>query len=229
MFVPLHDGVRLRFIAAPYGTWLLVGLNIAVFAAMTAGLFGDVWRIDEALGVTPAVLLGHARLDTGLTLVPPPVTILTGMFIHASPLHLVGNMLFLRVFGDNVEDALGTARFLAFYLVCGLAGALLYTFMLPQSDGPLIGASGAVSGVVIAYLMLYPRVRVFGLAFSFLPLRIPAFVCVGAWVTLQIASALLGGEPEVGWWAHVGGICAGAALTPFLKRPEAPLFSRQTG
>ena len=229
MFVPLYDGVRLRFIAAPYGTWLLVGLNALVYFAMAAGLFGNTERIDEALGVTPAVLLGNATLARSITLVPPPVTILTGMFIHASPMHLIGNMLFLRVFGDNVEDAMGSLRFVLFYLLSGLTGALLYAFMLPQSDGPLIGASGAVSGVVIAYLMLYPRVRVFGLVLSFLPLRIPAIFCVGAWVLLQIVSAFSGGDAEVGWWAHVGGLAAGAALTPVFKRPEVPLFSRQTG
>ena len=110
-----------------------------------------------------------------------------------------------------------------------LAGAMLYAFMAPQSDGPLIGASGAVSGVVIAYLLLYPRVYVFGLVLSILPLRIPAMFCVTAWVLLQIFSAFAGGEGEVAWWAHVGGLAAGAALTPFFKRRDVPLFSRQTG
>ena len=229
MFLPLHDGVALKFLRAPYATYAIIAANALVFMAMSAGAFGDVDRIDLALGVTPAVLLGNAELARALVLVPAPTTLVTSAFLHASPLHLVGNMLFLWVFGDNVEDAMGTLRFLAFYLLCAVAAGLAYSFMLPQSDGPLIGASGAVSGVVAAYLMLYPRVQVFGLVFSFLPLRIPAILCVGLWVATQVGSALFGGDAEVGWWAHVGGLAAGAALTPLMKRADVSLFSRQVG
>ena len=124
---------------------------------------------------------------------------------------------------------MGRLRYLLFYGLCGIGSAAFYTFMLPQSEDPLIGASGVISGVVAAYLILYPRVHVWGLVFDVLPLAIPAWLCMGGWIALQIGSAFFGGNPEVGWWAHVGGILTGAALVPMLKRREVPLFSRQTG
>ena len=229
MFVPLHDGVALKYLRVPYATYAIIAANVLVFLAMSAGALGDVDRLDLVFGMTPAVLLGNAELARALVIVPAPTTLVTSAFLHASPLHLIGNMLFLWVFGDNVEDAMGTLRFLAFYLLCAVAAGLAYSLMLPQSDGPLIGASGAVSGVVAAYLMLYPRVQVFGLVFSFLPLRISAILCIGLWVATQVGSALFGGDAEVGWWAHVGGLAAGAALTPLMKRADVSLFSRQVG
>ena len=229
MFIPLYDGVAMRYLKGAWVTWTIVALNIAAYAALAPGLLGPMTRIDIEFGVIPAVLTGAAHLEAGLVQLNPRWTILTGMFLHASWWHLGGNMLFLWVFGDNVEDAMGRLRFLAFYLLCGLGATALYTFMQPQSEEPLIGASGAISGVVAAYLILYPRVHVWGLAFQILPLRIPAWICVGAWIALQIGSAFFGGAPEVGWWAHVGGIMTGAALTPLLKRREVQLFSRQTG
>ena len=225
MFIPLYDGVALKYLDRAIVNNLLIAANVAIFAAMWLGAFGSNDRIDTALGVIPAVLFGTADLASGLALVPPPATLLTGMFLHGSPAHLLGNMIFLWVFGDNVEDCMGSLRYLLFYLACGMAGALVYAFMLPASEGPLIGASAAISGVVAAYLMLYPQVRVFGLVFNLLPLRIPAVYCVGAWIALQIVSALAGDDPEIGWWAHVGGIAAGAGLVVFLKRREISLFN----
>lgn len=227
MFIPLYDGVALKYMNRPVVNLALIGINVLVFAAMWLGAFGNNDRIDTALGVIPAVLFGTADLAKGLALVPSPATLLTGMFLHGSPGHLLGNMIFLWVFGDNVEDCLGSLRYLLFYLACGIAGALVYAFVLPASEGPLIGASAAISGVVAAYLMLYPQVRVFGLVFNMLPLSIPAVYCVGAWIALQIVSALAGDDPEIGWWAHVGGIAAGAVLVVFLKRREVSLFSPQ--
>lgn len=225
MFIPLHDGTPMRHLAAPRTAWTLIAVNVGVWLAGRFGLFGDMARVDTALGAIPAVLLGHAELAASLALVPSWATPFTAMFLHGNLFHLVGNMLFLWVFGDNVEDAMGHLRFLLFYLACGLAGTLLYAGMAPQSEAPLIGASGAVSGVIVAYLMLHPRVRVFGLVFNWLPLRIPAYWCLGLWIVFQIVNAVLGGESEVGWWAHVGGILAGAVLTPLMRRPGVVLFS----
>lgn len=215
----------MRYLAAPYASRALILANALVWLAGAFGLLGDLSRIDVALGAIPAVLFGHAELAASLSLAPAWATPFTAMFLHGSLFHLVGNMLFLWVFGDNVEDAMGHLRFLVFYVICGLAGTFLYAFVTPQSEAPLIGASGAVSGVIVAYLMLHPRVRVFGLVFNWLPLRIPAYWCLGLWITFQIVNAVLGAASEVGWWAHVGGILAGAALTPFLKRPGVILFS----
>ncbi|MBV9243895.1 MAG: rhomboid family intramembrane serine protease, partial [Methylobacteriaceae bacterium] len=214
MFIPLYDGVALKYLKAPYATYAIIGLNCFIYVALWLGLLGDQARLDTEFGVIPAVLTHRAYLDPELAVIPTNLTIFTSMFLHAGWLHLFGNMIFLWVFADNVEDAMGSLRFIVFYLACGLAGALVYTLMLPNSDAPLIGASGAISGVVAAYLILYPRVHVFGLVFDWLPLSLPAVYCVGAWVALQIGGALFGGSPEVGWWAHVGGIAAGITLTP---------------
>ena len=229
MFIPLYDGVPLRYLNGAWVAWSLIAVNVLVFAALSAGLLGAETRIDLALGAIPSVLLGAAHLDANLAIVGPRWSVLTSMFLHGGFWHLAGNMLFLWVFGDNVEDAMGRARFLIFYLLCGAGAVALYTLMLPASDEPLIGASGAVSGVIMAYVMLYPRVHVWGLVFQVIPLSIPAWLCIGLWIALQVGSALFGGAPEVGWWAHVGGLIAGAVLTPLMKRREVPLFSRQTG
>lgn len=229
MFIPLYDGVPLRYLHHALVNWVLIGINVLAYGALSLGLLGAMSRIDMAFGVVPAVLTGNASLEQGLALVNPKLTILTGMFLHGSWWHLAGNMLFLWVFGDNIEDAMGRLRYFAFYLLCGLGSAAFYTFMLPQSENPLIGASGAISGVVVAYLILYPRVHVWGLVFNILPLAIPVWLCMGGWIVLQLGSAFFGGDPEVGWWAHVGGVLTGAVLVVFLKRREVSLFSRQSG
>lgn len=227
MFLPLYDGVALKYVRRPIVNYLLIGANFVIFSALWLGLLGDADRVDTSLGVIPAVLFGFADLAPGLALTPPPATLLTGMFLHGSWIHLLGNMIFLWVFGDNVEDCMGGRRYLLFYLACGVAGALVYALVLPHSEGPLIGASAAISGVVAAYLMLYPHAHVYGLIFTFLPFNIEAMYCVGAWIVLQAFSALGGGDPQIGWWAHVGGIAAGAALIVVLKRREVSLFSAQ--
>lgn len=225
MFLPLHDGAPMRYLRAPIVNYSLIALNVLVFLAMSAGLFGDEERIDLAFGAIPAVLFNNAALAKGVAVVPEFLTPLTSLFVHGGFAHIAGNMLFLWVFGDNVEDSMGSARYLAFYLGCGVCGGLLYAAVDPTSQSPLIGASGAISGVVMAYMMLYPRIRVLGLVLNVLPLRVPAFWCLGAWIFLQIVSALANEHSDVGFWAHVGGIACGALLTPFLHRAETPLFS----
>lgn len=137
-------------------------------------------------------------------------------------MHMATNMLFLWVFGDNVEDAMGSPRFLAFYLLCGVAGAFAYVLTAPHAQAPLIGASGAIAGVVVAYLLFYPRVWIFGLAFNIVPFRVPAWAATGAWIAAQFVAALTLPRGEVSFWAHVGGVLAGAALTPFFRRADAP-------
>jgi membrane associated rhomboid family serine protease len=223
-FIPLHDGVALTYLRRPIVNYMLIGLNALVFVFVTYGPV-DSQRLDLAFGVIPAVIFDHAVLAKGLALVPAWVTLFTGMFLHGSWLHLAGNMLFLWVFGDNVEDALGSLRYLGFYIASGIAGAMLYALMAQTSEAPLIGASGSIAGVIAAYLILYPRARVFGLAFTYIPLRIPAAWVLGAWFLLQVFSALTAKESDVGWWAHVGGFAFGAVLTPVMRRREVMLFS----
>jgi membrane associated rhomboid family serine protease len=224
MFIPIHDGAALHHIRFPFATKTLLAINIALFLAGLVGLLGEPERIDLAFGFIPAVLFGSAFLSPDLFVVPPQLTLVTSQFLHAGFAHIAGNMLFLYVFGDNVEDAMGWLRFCVFYVLCGVAAALAYGLMAPESQAPLIGASGAVSGVVVAYLMLYPRVNVFGLVFAWLPLRLRASWLIGAWILFQLGSALFSSDAGVGWWAHVGGMLAGAVMTPMLKRPEVPLF-----
>ena len=224
MFIPLHDGVPLTYLRRPLVNYVLIFSNILIFVLVAYGPL-DRPRLELALGFIPAVLFDKAVLAKGLALVPGWVTLFTGMFLHGGWMHLAGNMLFLWVFGDNVEDAMGSLRYLVFYVASGVAGALLYAVMAPTSQAPLIGASGAIAGVIAAYLIFYPRVRVFGLAFNYIPLRIPAAWILGAWFLFQIGSALMAKDSEVGWWAHVGGFALGALLTPFLRRREVALFS----
>jgi membrane associated rhomboid family serine protease len=148
------------------------------------------------------------------------------VFLHGSLLHLLGNMLFLWVFGDNVEDAMGHVRFLAFFLICGAVASLIHAVVDPESIRPLIGASGAVSGVVAAYLILYPRVKVWGLFLKGIPLKVPAYGAIGFWVALQVVSAFFGGDDAVGWFAHLGGFAAGAALVVPMRRSFDPVLAR---
>jgi membrane associated rhomboid family serine protease len=158
--------------------------------------------------------------------VPEWATLATSIVLHGSLLHLAGNMLFLWVFGDNVEDAMGHGRFLAFFLLCGAASGLAHAVASPDSTRPLIGASGAVAGVVAAYLILYPRVRLWALFLNGIPLKVPAYGAIGFWFALQLAAAFLSGDEGVGWFAHLGGFVAGAILTPLMRRRYDPVVAR---
>jgi membrane associated rhomboid family serine protease len=141
-------------------------------------------------------------------------------------MHLASNMLFLWVFGDNVEDALGHVRFLLFYGLCAAAAALLHGVISPLSEGPLIGASGAISGVIAAYLILHPRVRVWVLVLFRIPLPLPAFVPLIFWVFQQFYMLFADSGGAVSWAAHIGGMLAGSALVLLLRRRDVPLFDR---
>lgn len=227
MFVPIHDGAPLRHIARPHVTWTLIAVNVAIWAAGAAGLFGDVERLDTALGLIPQLVTGEARLEPGLALVPWPATFVTSMFLHGGFFHLAANMLFLWVFGDNVEDAMGSRRFALFYLLCGLGGGVAYVLSAPHAQAPMVGASGAIAGIIVAYLLFFPQVRILGLAFNVVPFRIPAWIVIGVWIAVQLWSAVMLPKGDVGFWAHVGGVIAGAALTPLLRRPGTPLGWRR--
>lgn len=227
MFVPLRDENPLRVIRWQWVTVGLITANVLIFLLqMTAP--GQVYTASFA--EVPAELInagGRAAYGPGDVLpVPEALTLITYQFLHGSPLHLIGNMLFLWVFGDNIEDAMGHMRFLVFYLLCGVAGGLAHAVMTPASDIPLIGASGAVAGVISAYLILHPRVRVWVLAFRFIPLRISAAWALGAWIATQFVMLAIPDETPVAWWAHVGGILAGAFLIVFMRRPGVPLFDQ---
>lgn len=220
MFVPLHDDTPLRVIRFQYVTLAIIAANVVIFL-MTGAFAGDqaVEAVAAGFGVVPAELTHRGALDPALNPVPEPATLITYMFIHAGWVHLLTNMLFLWVFADNVEDAFGYFAFLLFYLLTGIAGGLTHVLMAPSSPAPLIGASGAVSGVIAAYMLLYPKARIWILLFMRLPIRIGAVWVLGGWFALQVVSLLLAGEDgvRVAWWAHIGGFLAGLAVTFVLR------------
>jgi membrane associated rhomboid family serine protease len=231
MFFPLHDGIPLRRLKAAIVTWAIIALCALIWLMTVSGVPGlDDTGMAAGFGVIPVILFGSASLPEGFPFLPIWMTPASSILIHAGLAHLAGNMLFLWVFGDNVEDAMGHERFALFFTLCGVAGAMAHCFANPLSQAPLIGASGAISGVIAAYLMLYPHVRIFGLAFKLIPVRAPAYLALGAWVLLQVGLALAGPlsgpDADVGWWAHVGGLIAGAVLTPIFIQPGIVLFQR---
>jgi membrane associated rhomboid family serine protease len=214
MFVPFHDNAPLRVIRFQYVTGAIIIANVAIF--LLTGAFtseATISAIAYGFGIVPAELT--YTVNAPFNPIPEPFTIVTYMFLHGSWLHIISNMLFLWVFADNVEDAFGHAGFLFFYLLCGIAGGAVHTLVQPGSVVPLIGASGAVSGVLASYLLLYPRARVWILLLMRLPLRIPAWAVLGGWFILQLISLFIPTEDEmqVAWWAHIGGFLAGLLLT----------------
>ncbi len=223
MFVPLKDDQPLKVIRFQYVVIALIALNVILFL-LTGPLRGDEALMITAtgFGVVPTELLDVARqAPSMLNPVAEPFTLLTYMFLHGGWLHLIGNMAFLWVFADNIEDAFGHFGFALFYILCGIAAALAHVVMMPDSHEPLIGASGAVSGVLAAYFLLYPKARVWILLFMRIPLKIPAWIVLGGWIILQFVS--LGFEqPEeqaVAWWAHIGGFAMGLIFTMILRSP----------
>ena len=221
--IPVHDDNPIDI--TPVVTYLLIGVCVAVF----------VWQIglgeqDGQLavlryGLVPAVLLGQVQLPPGIATVPPALTVLSSMFLHGGFMHLAGNMLYLWVFGNNIEHALGTGRYLLFYAACGLAAALAQALSAPASTIPMIGASGAIAGVLGAYLLYYPHARVtvlIPLGIILHTVRWPAGWVLGAWFAFQVGSSLLSDpdQPGVAWLAHVGGFVCGLLLALVL-RPSA--------
>jgi len=215
----------------PYVTYGLIALNVIAWLllqgyGMEPGLSNSVCNY----GLIPADLLGHeVRPQAGLCPIdarPNWETTITSMFMHGSWMHIIGNMWFLWIFGNNVEDSMGSTRFLFFYLLSGLAAGAFQIVADADSAIPMVGASGAIGGVMGAYIILYPRVNVhlfIFLGFLFFTVAVPAFAMLGYWVVVQ----LLGGFTSIGsdqggvaFWAHIGGFVAGALLIFIFKDEE---------
>ncbi len=216
----------------PLLTWVFIGVNLLVFFRWQLPLSPDEYeRYFSTYGFVPAAFFGPGPTGSFEGKLWEWATIYTSMFSHGDVLHLLGNMLFLYLFGNNVEDAMGKVRFFLFYLTCGTAATLAQGFMAPDSNVPLVGASGAISGVIAGYLLLYPRanVRVFYWLFLFVgTLFIPAWAILGLWVVEQIIAL-----PEsmktaggVAVMAHLGGFAAGLVLIPFFKKPNVSFFQK---
>jgi len=225
--IPLHDDNPTAI--TPIFTVAFIAACILVFLwQLGLGETGNQAAV-MALGVIPAVLLDRAALPPELALVPAALTPLTSMFLHGGFMHLAGNMLYLWIFGNNVEDAMGHVRFVVFYLLCGIAAVFGQVLQDPGSEIPMIGASGAISGVLGAYLLLYPHARVLvaiPLGIIIQTVRLPASIVLGMWFVIQIFSSLMaGGGPGVAWFAHIGGFIAGLALIPVFRRRNVRLFN----
>ena len=237
MFPIRDDNPTLR---ASVATMAIVAVNALAWVfvqrlGIDPGLRESVWRF----GLIPGELLGRVRPGTevpagpGLVAVldgvPNGWSVLTSMFMHGGWMHIIGNMWFLLVFGDNVEDAMGPFRFVVFYLLCGVAAAAAQVLSGPSSLVPMVGASGAIGGVMGAYLILYPRAPVHLLVWiGFYASRVvvPAFFMLGYWFLLQlVAGAVDRGHGGVAFWAHVGGFAAGALLVrPFCNPARLAAF-----
>lgn len=227
--IPLYDDNPIR--STPAVTIALIAASVLVFL-WQLGLDPRAGQIAVyRYGMIPATLFGHAGLSPGLDPLAPEMTVLTSMFLHGGFMHLIGNMLFLWIFGNNVEDAMGHVRFAVFYGLCGIAAALTQGLVDPTSQIPMIGASGAVSGVLGAYVLLHPRAHVvtlLWLGFFVHMLRLPAVLVLGGWIVMQIFNAALSDPTEggVAWYAHIGGFAAGMILLLPFKRAGVPLFSQ---
>lgn len=225
--IPLYDDNPTQI--RPYVTYGIVGLCVAVYLWQLSLTPQGAQLVAYALGFVPAVTLGDKLLPPELQWVPGGATLFTSMFLHGGLLHLGGNMLYLWIFGNNIEDVMGHARFVVFYLVCGVVAALAQGVPNPDSTIPMIGASGAIAGVLGAYLLLYPRAQVviaIPLGFYLHMTRLPAVWVLGIWFGLQIFSSLgdSGDGAGVAWFAHIGGFAAGLLLIPLFKRRDVPLW-----
>ena len=227
MLLPLHDHNPLKHIRFGYLTVAIIAACVVVFLYQASLPERDATRFVFAYGAIPAVVFGLNALPAEIAQLPATATLVTSMFLHGGVMHLVGNMLFLWVLGDNVEDALGHDRYVAFYLLSGIAAAMSHAVVEPASTLPMIGASGAISGVIGAYLVLHPHASIKTLVFRTL-MDLPAFVVLGLWIAFQFFSASLAepGQPGVAWWAHIGGFFAGAILIVPMRRRGVPLFDR---
>jgi membrane associated rhomboid family serine protease len=226
---------------SPIVNWLLVAANVFVFVFVQG--FGTNARVTLSYALVPGEILTgrdidrpvvledgegrRAQIELGPTPIPIFLTLITSMFLHGGLAHILGNMLYLVIFGDNVEDALGHVRYLIFYLVCGCAAGLSHVFATVLTGGnpllPTLGASGAISGVLGAYIVLFPRKRV-KILWIFAILEVPAVVAIGLWFAFQLVSSagMLGAQiGGVAYGAHIGGFLAGVFLVrPFRPRPR---------
>jgi membrane associated rhomboid family serine protease len=223
--IPLHDDNPTTI--TPVVTMaLIVGCVMIFLWQISLGPRGGQIAVI-GLGMIPATLLQDAQLPPDLYLVPPAATIFTSMFLHGGWMHLIGNMLFLWIFGNNVEDSMGHLRFGVFYVLCGVAAVFAQALPDPASQIPMIGASGAISGVLGAYLLMFPRARVLvmiPIVFIMHLVRLPAVWVLGLWFAIQLLSELLSPSGAgVAFRAHIGGFVAGLALIPVFKHRRVRL------
>ncbi|CEO89702.1 rhomboid family intramembrane serine protease [Syntrophaceticus schinkii] len=218
--IPLRDSVRSR--SFPYVNIALIILNVLVFFKQLTLPAQHLNSFFYTYGVIPAQVVNQT--SSGTSLIAMGIPFISAMFIHGNWLHLLGNMLYLWIFGDNVEDRMGHLPYLFFYLLVGIIGSIAHIISAPGSEVPIIGASGAIAGILGAYILAFPRARILTLVpvFFFITfIQVPALIFLPIWFLIQILNALstAGMAAEaVAWWAHIGGFIAGAILYPFFSR-----------
>jgi membrane associated rhomboid family serine protease len=215
--IPLRDTNRSRYF--PVMNWILIGINVLVFIFELGLSNGELQNFVNEYALVPSRL--HNQPTTFA------ITIFTSMFMHAGWFHILSNMWILFIFGDNVEDRMGPAPYLFFYLLGGVAAALLQTYVGTGTDIPVLGASGAIAGVLGAYVFLYPSARVVTLVpivFFLTVIEVPAILFIGFWFITQLFSGLasIGAVEGVAWWAHIGGFIVGLVIGPFFLRRSPP-------
>jgi membrane associated rhomboid family serine protease len=220
MVVPIYDDNPFSPPVKPVVTWGLIALNLAILLYEMGASQLALDRIIDSFSLTPAAFIGDSAARGW---VPAFLTIITYQFFHADITHVVGNMIFLWVFGDDIERVLGRGRYLAFYSLCGVIGGLVFVANDPHSTIELIGASGAVAGVVVGYVMLRPCAKITVLL-GIIPLRISAYWVVGLFVISQLWNLGASSKSEVAYWCHFGGMLGGAVLFPLLKPRAVRLF-----
>ena len=219
-FLPLHDTNPRVNIKFHYVTIIIIIINVLIFINTFGMTYSALDNYLIGYTLIPARLFGNFNLSNGHTNTSVISTLISYQFLHGGWQHLIFNMLFLWVFGDNVEDAIGHTRFVIYFLICGVFGGLLHSLINPLSLSPTIGASGAIAGVLGGYLLLYPRARLLVLAFGFIPVRLPALLVIGAFFTQDLLWGITGAAASKGVavWAHIGGFVTGFIIIYFIKK-----------
>ena len=215
----------------PLVTVAIIGLCILTYGWQSAGTTYEYFRVIHSFGVVPSSLIGNLPVRTDLVPVPAALTLITSMFLHGGFMHLAGNVLYLWMFGNSIEAAMGHTRFTLFYLLCGAVAAGCHAGVNPHSQIPMVGASGAISGVLGAYLLLYPSARVLvilPLGRYLRPVHLPAAWVLLFWFGFQVVASIVaaGKEGGIAWFAHVGGFLAGMAFVALFTRSGVQLFNR---
>ncbi len=227
-FLPLFDDNPTR--QTPIFSWLIIGLCVIAFMWQQSLHPVYAEQVVFQLGFIPANAFEIAKLPPHMVLVPAWATVFTSMFLHGGWMHIGSNMLYLWIFGDNVEESMGRIKFVIFYLLCGTAAAMAQAMIDPASRIPMIGASGGIAGILGAYLILHPKaaIRTFMLVIVFVRfINLPAWLVLGVWIGGQfvaVPQALANDGGGVAYLAHIGGFIAGMVLVPFFKRRDVPLF-----
>jgi membrane associated rhomboid family serine protease len=218
--LPLYDVDPLQGKTTPYVNYGLIAANVVVGIVVFSLPPEQYQALLNVLGLVPA---SELREVPRLGLFPRDLALFTAMFLHVGWLHLAGNMWFLWIFGDNIEDALGHLRYFVFYILCGLVASAVFVFSAPHLETPEVGASGAIAGVMAAYLMIRPCAKIEVLLFVW-PVAIRAYWVIGVWIVLQLLSVTGTDNDGVAYWAHIGGTACGAFLIVVMRPPHIRLF-----